>query len=168
MITYKKKKITSIGEDRKAIKRKVRSGNASRKDLATLERIKGLSGTKNVFGEVFITKANAFGDPTPNSNKTRRVVAIRASKSGMTLVPVRRTGPILFLSNFDGDRLINVNSAKKIGFDSVYEKSKFPNTKNDWLTSNEKVQLRERIHRAEKLKAPKRGDNGRRKKVAGQ
>lgn len=168
MITYKKKKITSIGEDRKAIKRKARSGNASRKDLAALDRIKGFSRTENVFGEVFVTKAKEFGDPTPNSNKTRRVVAIKASKTGMTLVPVRKTGALLFLSNFDGDRLINVNSGKKIHFDSIYEKSKFPNTKNDWLTSNEKVQLRERIHRAEKLKVPKRGDNGRRKKVTGQ
>lgn len=141
MIYNHKRKISSIGEDKALLKKRINDGLATQKEIRKFNRLKGLSETKNVFGKVFVTKAMKFGDPARNKNKHRRVVAIKANDSGMILTPVTRANTILGLSRFDGDRLINVNQARKISFDEVFEKRKFPKTGNDFLTRDEKRQL---------------------------
>ena len=148
MIRVRNKKISSIGEERMLLSNKTKAGKASLAEKRKLQKLQKLTKTKNVFGEVFITKSSDFGDPTANHNKTRRVVAVKANDKGMMIVPVKKTGMILPLSRFDGSRMVNVRNAKWIDFKRIYEKRKFPKTANDSLTRDEKRQLYRRVVRS--------------------
>lgn len=145
MIYSQKKKIWSIGEEKRYLSKKVKAGRAKEAERRKLKRLEEYTKTKNVFGKVFITKSSDFGDPTAYQNKTRRVVAIKADKDGMVVIPVRKSGPILPLSRFDGNRLVNVMNAKDIDFNGIYEKQKFKKTSNDSLTKEEKRKLLNRV-----------------------
>lgn len=138
-------KALSIGEERAYLKKKSRARKATIAEQVRLGKLDAMNKTKNVFGKVFITKAKVFGDTSPWKGKTRRAVAIKADGRGMTLAPITRSGPILPLSGFDGERKINLNEVRNVDMSQIYEKNKFIGTSRDKLTRRERHMLLKKI-----------------------
>lgn len=93
---------------------------------------------------MFIVKDKNFYS-SAHDGKSRRVVCVGVEDKKMKVIPVRKNNSYVSLSNFDGNRIFNFKRIKKIPIDKVYENRTFKNSNNDFLTKNEKNELRRKL-----------------------
>ena len=77
--------------------------------------------------------------------KPRLVVIAKATFTKAQVIPVKRDGQLLGLSNFDGVRALHMKKATNITKDRLIEKRGFKIFKNAYLTSNEKARLLKKV-----------------------
>jgi len=109
-----------------------------------LERLIRYADDQNVFGKVFIVRDKECGN-IHQPAKPRRVVCVGKDGDRLKVIPVYKNKTMISLSNFDRQRSINVNSIQKISLDQIYEKRTFRKTENDYLTNQEKLELKKKI-----------------------
>ena len=112
-------------------------------NLYRLNRI--ANGKESSFGKVFMVQDMKF-NPRANDTKSRRVVCVGVGNGNMKVIPVRKNKKMVSLSKFDGNRGININHIHDINLDDVYEKRNFSNVSNDYLTLNEKLELKRKLN----------------------
>lgn len=76
--------------------------------------------------------------------KPRVAVVAKTKNNKITVIPVRKDKKIMILKNFDGDRCISINNAKKISKNICYELRGFK-MKNCNLTTKEKEKLKSKV-----------------------
>ena len=77
-------------------------------------------------GSVFIVPDSVFNKDSP-SDKPRRAVLVSKAGGNIYLAPIRRVSGDRFpLSNFDGEREINLGKTKMVKRESVFSKKSFP------------------------------------------
>lgn len=93
-------------------------------------------------GSVFIVPDSVFNKDSP-SDKPRRAVLVSKAGGNIYLAPIRRVSGDRFpLSNFDGEREINLGKTRMVKRESVFSKNHFSGTSSDYLTKKEKKRLR--------------------------
>lgn len=144
--TGKKKKIFSINEKIKYYTKLSQTGSKLEKQLANikLQKLNDLKDINKSFGEVFITQDKKF-NLNASCNKTRRIVLTDVKNGNPEVIPVYKNKRIVFLSGFDKKRVLNTNNKFLLSFDDIYEKTELNNILNDYLTSDEKLDLKSKL-----------------------
>lgn len=106
---------------------------------------------KNIkFGSVFIVMDKEFNPKSPE-NKTRHVVFLGKKGGSLILAPIKHTSPSrMELKNFDGNRSIYLDKIRYFSKNKVYPLNDFKDKGNDYLTIEEKVELKKRYKRYKK------------------
>lgn len=112
-------------------------------DKRKLRRINNISKGKP-FGTVLLTfdrffRKGKFRKECKDKYKTRRVVLLGGDGNSVTVVPVYNRGKIVPLSKFSGNRLVNLNQAKRLSMSQVYDVGQ---KSNDKLTGSEKKEIK--------------------------
>ena len=99
------------------------------------------------FGSVFIVNdRDVFNHKGPQ--KARRVVLVGKKNGSLVVAPVRKTLSVsIEVSGFDGGRSVMLYKAVVVSKNKVYSKNGFRNTKNDYLTTNEKIKLKKALRK---------------------
>lgn len=144
MFCFGKKRIYSLGEKEKYFQNIINNPNISdkRKNWANL-RLNQIQHKKNnlKLGDVVIVNDMHVGSP---DYKPRVAVVAKTKNNKITVIPVRKDKKIMILKNFDGDRCISINNAKKISKNICYELRGFK-MKNCNLTTKEKEKLKSKV-----------------------
>ena len=95
-------------------------------------------------GDIYVVDDKFMGNP---QKKPRLVVIAKANGNRVDVIPVKKDNKIMSLSNFDGERALNMNAAKSISKDYLYEKRGFKFVKNAYLTPREKTRLHKKVQK---------------------
>lgn len=133
----------SIGEKLAYYQRQLNSDDPKKRKWAR-ESINRLEKEINKFGNVFIVRDKEF-NPNANNKKSRRIIGVGIKNGSIESIPVYRNNSLIVLSNFDRNRVVNINKKKRIPLDRVYENRTFKKNNNDYLNQKEKQLLNKKI-----------------------
>ncbi len=145
MLRNNRKNKFSFGEKIKFFSNKTKSKRTKKKTkifankkLHEISRLK-----KNIkIGDIFVVDDVIFGN---SHSKARAVVVVKTTKNTVKVAPLYKTRKILPVSQFDGDRLIDLSRNRIINKNNLYLKKGFK-FKKSYLTTKEKNKLYSKIN----------------------